>query len=189
MRINDNNVVQQLLKRNEKALFYIIDCYGGLIKKVIQKYLYNLESVQEECLDDVLLLIWDNIGSYDESRNSLKNWIAAIAKYKAIDYQRKYQRYLRQKDIDNEMVKSTFDLEAHVTRNMLSSTTEKMLGHLKKEDQRLFIKHYIEEKSIDELVNETGLERSVLYNRLSRGRKKLRMLFQGKSINRNKRGG
>ncbi|MEH7524946.1 RNA polymerase subunit sigma-70, partial [Bacillus sp. JJ1503] len=111
----------------------------------------------------------------------LKNWIAAIAKYKAIDYQRKYQRYLEQKDIDDEMVESPFDVEAHVTRNMLSSTTEKMLGYLKKEDQILFIKHYAEDKNIDELSNETGLERSVLYNRLSRGRKKLRSLFQGNS--------
>lgn len=183
MRINDSNVVQQLTKRNEKALYYIIDRYGGLIKKVIQKYLYNLESVQEECLDDVLLSIWDNIGSYDESRNSLKNWIAAIAKYRAIDYQRKYQRYLEQKDIDNEMVESPFDVEAHVTGNMLSRTTEKMLGHLKKEDQTLFIKHYAEEKSIDELADEMGMEKSVIYNRLSRGRKKLRMLFQGNSAN------
>ncbi len=181
MRINDSNVVQQLTKRNEKALYYIIDCYGGLIKKVIQKYLYNLESIQEECLDDVLLLIWDNIHSYDESRNSLKNWVAAIAKYKAIDYQRKYKRYLEQKDIHDEMVESPFDVEAHVTRNMLSSTTEKMLSYLKKEDRTLFIKHYAEEKNIEELENETGLERSVLYNRLSRGRKKLRSLFQGNS--------
>ena len=39
MRINDSNVVQQLTKRNEKALYYIIDRYGGLIKKVIQNVL------------------------------------------------------------------------------------------------------------------------------------------------------
>ncbi|GKU83041.1 sigma-70 family RNA polymerase sigma factor [Niallia sp. NCCP-28] len=183
MEINDRNVVQQLTKRNEKALYYIIDCYGGLIKKVIQKYLYQFESVQEECLDDVLLLVWGNIGSYDERRNSLKNWIAAIAKYKAIDYQRKYQKCLDQRDIDDRMVESPFNIEAHVTENLLSKTTERMLSHLKKEDQTLFIKHYGEEKSIDELANETGMEKSVIYNRLSRGRKKLRILFQHKAAN------
>jgi RNA polymerase sigma-70 factor, ECF subfamily len=179
MGINDSNVIQQLINRNEKALYYIINGYGGLIKKVIQKYLYNLEAVQEECLDDVLLLIWDNIGSYDESRNSFQNWIAAIAKYKAIDYQRKYQKILEQKDIDDEIVESLFDVEAHVTGNGLSKTTKKMLSHLKKEDQTLFIKHYAEEKSVDELADEMGVKKSLIYNRLSRGRKKLRMLFEG----------
>jgi len=35
-----------------------------------------------------LLAIWDNIDSFDEDKNSFKNWVAAISKYKSIDYQR-----------------------------------------------------------------------------------------------------
>jgi len=94
MKITEKNVVEQLIMKNEKALFFIVDQYGGIMKSIIKKYLGNLESIEEECLDDVLLLIWNNIMYYDDSKNSLKNWIGAITKHKAIDYQRQYKKFL-----------------------------------------------------------------------------------------------
>src|SRR4051812_15685120 len=99
MKITEENVVKQLKFKNEKALFYIVDHYGSTIKMIIQKYLGNLKMIQDECLDDVLLLIWKNIDSYDKTKNSLKNWIAAITKYKAIDYQRQYKKFLNQYEL------------------------------------------------------------------------------------------
>lgn len=177
MRINDENVVQQLLFKNEKALFYIIDQYGGLLKSIIQKYLYNLESVHEECLDDVLLSIWNHIDSFDKEKNTFKNWIAAVAKYKAIDYQRKHKKYLEQKNIENEVLISPINIENEVIDSQLSTASEKMLHHLKEEDKALFIKHYVDDKNVDELAEEMGVKKSVIYNRLSRGRNKLRNLF------------
>ena len=65
---------------------YVIDEYGGLIKAVIRKNMSCLKEYQEECMNDVLLSIWENIASYHPEKNSFKNWIAAIAKYKSIDY-------------------------------------------------------------------------------------------------------
>ena len=64
MKITEENVVEQLMMKNEKALFYIVDQYGGIIKSLIKKYLGNLETIQDECLDDVLLLIWNNVIYY-----------------------------------------------------------------------------------------------------------------------------
>ena len=179
MKINDENVVQQLKRRNEKALYYIIDQYGGLIKSIMQKYLSLFESVHEECLDDVLLSIWNHIDSFDEDKNTFKNWVAAITKYKAIDYQRKYKKYLEQRNIENVVVASPIYVENEVLANQLSATSENMLSHLKEKDQALFIKHYFDDKNVDELAEEMGVKKSVIYNRLSRGRNKLRLLFEG----------
>ena len=88
MKIGEHNYIQQLQQHNEKALLYVIDAYGGLLKSVIRKQLFRLPERQEECLDDVLLKIWQNISDFDESKNSFKNWAAAIARYRAIDYLR-----------------------------------------------------------------------------------------------------
>lgn len=49
MMITEENVVEQLFKKNEKALFYVVDQYGGTIKAVMKKYLGNLEIIQDEC--------------------------------------------------------------------------------------------------------------------------------------------
>lgn len=92
MKINEENYMDQLQKHNERALLYVIDKYGGLLKAVISKSLFRMQSYQEECMNDVLLAIWDHIDSFQPEKNSFKNWIAAIAKYKAIDYLRKYQK-------------------------------------------------------------------------------------------------
>lgn len=37
MVVNEDNFILHLRKRNEKALYYVIDNYGGLIKGVIKK--------------------------------------------------------------------------------------------------------------------------------------------------------
>ena len=43
----------------------------------------------DECVDDILLIVWYNINSYDENRGKFRNWLISVAKFKAIDYKRK----------------------------------------------------------------------------------------------------
>ena len=52
----------------KKALAYVIDEYGGLLMSVIRKHLFYLPEKQEECFDDVLLKIWQNIESFHEEK-------------------------------------------------------------------------------------------------------------------------
>lgn len=80
MKINNQNLIKQLHLKNEEALVYVIDEYGGLLKSVIGKNMACLKEQQEECFNDVLLAIWQNIDSFHPEKNSFKNWIAAIAK-------------------------------------------------------------------------------------------------------------
>ena len=40
------------------------------------------------------------------------------------------------------------------------------------------MKLYVEEKNIDDISSETGLKREVIYNRISRGKNKIRSLFR-----------
>ncbi|WP_286674445.1 sigma factor, partial [Clostridium sp. ZBS14] len=85
----EENFIFELKKKNEKALYYVIDNHGWIIKSVVKKHLYNLQSIQDECINDILLGIWNNIEKFDSSKGSFKNWIAGISKFKCIDYKRK----------------------------------------------------------------------------------------------------
>ncbi|HFJ9452661.1 RNA polymerase subunit sigma-70 [Bacillus anthracis] len=173
MKITEENVAHQLRNRNEKALYFIIDQYGGLIKSIIQKHLASFEDEQEECMDDVLLAIWNHIEKYDEEKNTLKNWIAAITKYKSIDYARKYAKTVNEKGLDQ-----IGEIAMHTTlENEISNDMEHILNHLKKNDKEIFMKHYVEEDSVEDIAEKMGMKTSFIYNRLSRGRKKLRALF------------
>jgi RNA polymerase sigma-70 factor (ECF subfamily) len=174
MGINEKNVVSQIKMKNENALDFILSQYGGLIKSIIGKHLYNMEQLNEECMDDVLLSVWNNIDKFHEEKNSLKNWLAAITKYKCIDYKRKYLKYTRHENID-EMEADLFS-EDRFMENEISLELQSLLKNLKKEDQELFIKHYIDEQDIGTIARETEVKSSVIYNRLSRGKKRLRIL-------------
>ncbi len=92
MQEHDQKLITLLHNQNEEAIALLIEQYGGLIKSIIRKQLTVEDQDFEECLDDTILAIWQNIGAYDPAKNTLKHWVAAVAKYKAIDYQRKQIR-------------------------------------------------------------------------------------------------
>lgn len=178
MKIGKHNYIRQLQLHNEKALLYVIDAYGGLLKSIIRKQLFSLPQRQEECLDDVLLKIWQNISDFDESKNSFKNWAAAIARYRAIDYLREYQRELATVDIEDTAIAREDQSLAAMIEQEISEEVEKMLDSLKPVDRELFIRLYVEEQSMEQVSRETGMKKEVIYNRLSRGKQRLRRQFR-----------
>jgi RNA polymerase sigma-70 factor (ECF subfamily) len=178
MKIHENNFISELRNKNEKALYFVIENYGWIIKSTVKKSLYNLIGHQEECINDILLSIWDNIDSFDEDKNSFKNWVAAISKYKSIDYQRKYLKNLKNENIDNTELVSPENLLEKVLEKDVQNNLEKLLAPLKPEDKKIFLMVYLEEKDFDEISEELRISKSILYNRLSRGKKKLKNTIQ-----------
>lgn len=169
MKITENNVVQQIQNRNEKAISYIINQYGGLLTAIIKRHLNDQQQDYEECLDDVLLSIWNNSHYYNPEKNSFKQWLAAIAKYKAIDYLRKQITIQNQQfsvsELDESMLKADQPLENGV---------DELLAQLSASERKVFEKYYLEGTPSREIAKEFNAKESWVYNKLSRGRKKLK---------------
>ncbi|MGL5751638.1 MAG: sigma-70 family RNA polymerase sigma factor [Paraclostridium sp.] len=180
MKITEENFASRLKAKDEKALEYVIDNYGWVIKTVVRKHLSTLVDYQEECINDIILAIWQNIDRFDENKSTFKNWVAAISKYKAIDYSRKYLKHLENQNIDDLEIRDKNDLHEEVIKEELSEELEEMLSHLKPKDRELFIKLYVKEQEIDEVALDMGVSRDNLYNRVSRGKKKLKDVFKRK---------
>lgn len=176
MKIDDNNFIHQLCLKNEDALLYVIDEYGGLIKAVIRKNMSCLSGKQEECFNDVLLSIWEHIDSFQPDNNSFKNWAAAIAKYQSIDYMRKH-KYETDRFVYDEM--GNYELQnedrAEVLDNEISARTEELLSVLKPRDRDILIRLYAKEETVEQVSRDLNMDKSVIYNRVSRAKKKLRM--------------
>lgn len=177
MKISEGNFINQLKMRNEEALDYLLDQYGWIIKSTVNKHLYNLQSVQDECINDILMAVWQNIQSFDEARSSFKNWLAGVAKYKCIDYKRKYLLKLSYENIDDMDISIEDTTLNEIVDKEISEDLESVLNCLKKEDRDLFLKLYVQEKDMNDICFETGMKRDVIYNRLSRGKRKLRNFF------------
>lgn len=177
MKIGKHNYIQQLQLHNEKALMYVIDEYGGLLMSVIRKKLYRLPDRQEECFDDVLMKIWQNISAFDETQNTFKSWAAAIARYQAVDYLRQYQRELTTVSLEDTAAVQEDCMLLQIVDREISEEIEAMLSALKPSDRELFLELYVKEKPLEQISEETGIKKEVIYNRLSRGRHKIRRNF------------
>ena len=177
MRITEKNFIAQLKMKNEKAIDYILKEYGWIIKSTTNKHLYNLKHVQDECINDILMAVWSNIDSFDENRSEFKNWIAGVSKYKCLDYKRKYLKDLLYENIDDLNISIGDNTYQEVVKKELDENLQEILSCLKNEDKELFLKLYVEEKDMVEVSKETGMKREVIYNRISRGKRKIKNLF------------
>jgi RNA polymerase sigma-70 factor, ECF subfamily len=177
MRINDQNFIKHLKMRNEKALDFVIDSYGGLIKSIVRKHLYRFENQYDECINDILFTIWQNIDAYDESKGSFSNWLAAISKYKCIDYKRKNLKIIRTSKVEDFYFKNDENAD-QIIENELHEDIENLISKLSQFDKEIFMKYYFEDKDIAEISNDMSIKPSAIYNRLSRGRNKLRNIFK-----------
>jgi len=169
MEVNESNVVQAIVDRDERAIAFIVSHYGGLLSAIIKRYVMFSRQDYEECLDDVLLAIWNNIAAYDESRNTFKQWIAAIAKYRGIDYHRKLMGE-RRRFAASEW---SDQLEAR-SRQVAAVDMEELLACLSLEERKLFRRYYLEGVPSREMAEQMKVRESWIHNKLSRGRKKLR---------------
>ena len=173
MKISDENVVQQIQLKNEEALNYLVIKFGGLLNGIIRKYINSHNQDIEECFADVLVSIWFNIDSFDASKNEFKQWIAAIAKYRAIDYLRKLDQ-IKQHTTTTEITDRL--LNQPVSSNH-SEDISILLNKLNDTERALFNKYYLEGISTDELANDLQVKPSWIHNKLSRGRKKLKNIL------------
>lgn len=140
MKSNDKNFIQRLKRQKEDALEYIVDTYLPLIKGVTYKVLSPLENegVIEECMNDILLSIWNNSNKFHGDSTDFRKWICAIAKFKSIDYYRKNSK--RVEFTTNEMELSS-EKSAEEELIMLEDKTEliQLIHLLEPVDRDIFI--------------------------------------------------
>ncbi|MBY0074686.1 MULTISPECIES: sigma-70 family RNA polymerase sigma factor [Priestia] len=170
--MEDDWIVASIMRKKEKGLELLIDQYGGLITAIVRKHLGTLKSYEEECINDVLLAVWHHIHRFDSEKNTFKNWVAAVAKYKAIDYQRKYIK------TQHEALGEAEFGETSGVHNVQTNDVEELLGHLSEGDRELFKAYYLQEIELKQIAKKQETTISNLYNRLSRGRKKLKAIFK-----------
>ena len=161
--------MQQIQLKNEEALTYLVKTHGSLLNGIIRKYLFHQNQDIEECFADVLVSIWYHIDSFNPNKNEFKQWIAAIAKYKAIDYLRKLES--SKKHASNREVNDRLAVQSSITpHNELTD----LLNQLTVTEQMIFHKYYVEGVPTEEIASELQVKSSSIHNRLSRGRKKLK---------------
>lgn len=168
--MQDTLIIKYIKNRKQKGIEMLIDRYSGLLASVVRKNLGKLKNYEEECINDVFIAIWENIESYEKDKNSFKNWICVIAKYKAINYKKKYLFNTSTLDIKDDI----YYIDKNLLRLEIEDGIEEIFNHLAERDKEIFTKYYLEGIEAPVIAKENNLSISSLYTRLSRGRKKIR---------------
>ena len=85
MDINDAELARRIVRGDEEAFEELIRRYGGLIKAIVRYHLKDMPYLREDCVNDILFTVWRNINRFDAGKNALKNWLGAVAKYRALN--------------------------------------------------------------------------------------------------------
>lgn len=179
MKINEDNYIARLRLRDERALEYVCDQYGGLIRAIVARKLFCLKNMEEDCINDVLYAVWEHIDAYNPEKNTFKNWLAAVTQYKCIDYLRKYGKDCGHQPLDETLEGRGDEPLEQLAAKELSEQMEQMLACLNEKDRSLFMKLYVEEWDAEQAGRELGMKKEAVYNRVSRAKSKIKRLFPG----------
>ncbi len=176
MNINENNFIEQIKRKNVKALEFVVENYSNLVFKVVRTVLNSSFHAQhtEECVNDVFWAAWNNIESFDCEKGNFKYWITAIAKYKAIDYKRKLFKQSTDECIDDYSLQDELNVENTLISKENREELLTAINGMKSEDKEIFIRRYFLYEGIENIAKTFGVERNLVDKRLSRGRKFLK---------------
>ena len=174
VEINERNFVRQLKKRNEQALYYVIDHYGWVLKTVVKRQMGTLPHLWDDCMNDTLLAVWDHIDSFDPKRSEFQNWLAGVCRFKALTYVRKYIDASKEELVEQMPDWEDEAAQREFLRREYEEEAGRILSYLKEEDAEIFRLVYLEELTMDEVARRMNMSKTVIYGRISRGKKHLR---------------
>ena len=194
----DDALYKGLVERDSHALEALMRRYSREMSYFIRVVLDGVGTSQdaEECASDLFIVVWQEIGSFDPARGSLRTWLTMRAKYIALDRRRQVQR--RQTSVTSlDSVNSSggatsehrlLDLPlAQLTENSMEGLLEqrerreelaRALDALPSLDRYLVYMRYLCLATTEEISAKTGLSRHAIDTRLWRARKALRVILE-----------
>ncbi|MER1956746.1 MAG: sigma-70 family RNA polymerase sigma factor [Solibacillus sp.] len=160
----DEKIISLIKSKQEKGIKLLLEQYGGLMKAIALKYLAGRPQELEETMADMTIAIWYHIDDFDPDKNTFKNWVAAIAKFKAIDALRKIERAVPTAELQDSIPQQERD----------EIDWQTALANLPFEERQLFESYYFKGQSTNEIATQLHVKPSWVHNKLSRTRKKLK---------------
>lgn len=167
--MKEKKLITSLKNKDEKALADLIENYSGILKSVIKRVLQSFPDLWDDCLNETLMAVWQNIDSYDCNRSSFKNWCASVARYKAIDTLRREVRHNNREEIRDE--------NGYTGNEFDQVLLKEIFKYLSPEDRKLFEAIFIEGYTYDEMAQKLGVSKDALYSRVKRSRRKIEKEF------------
>jgi len=170
--------------QNKESFIQLFEHFAPRIKSFLIKGGAN-ESNADELAQETMLNVWNKAGSYEPQKAAASTWIFTVARNKRIDALRKKKSY----DLD---IDDMFFLEDENSPNPVKSLSHKeemdnlydAIQELPEEQAQLIKKSFYEDKTHNEIADETGIPLGTVKSRIRlalerlRGDSKVKQLWQ-----------
>ena len=176
--MEDNDIVELFLARNEDAISKAAEKYGSRIRQIAYGILNDYESA-EECENDTYHKAWDSIPP-NEPRKHLFAYLGRIVRNIALNRLKADTRKKRSAncvELTKEMMESIpsgVNLEADVLYEELQQHIESYLDTCSEIQQKIFVRRYWYWDSVSQISRYYGLSQGNVKTMLSRMRKELK---------------
>lgn len=169
---NEAKLLRRLKDGESAALGRIMEAYtpyvAAIVRNIIDPPLH--EEDVEEVVADVFLALWRNADDVGDGK--LCPWLAAVTRNRAKDKLRALHLTLPLEDDAVELAVEGPETEA--VRQEAILVTKEAVDALGEPDRSIFRRYYYLYQKTDEIAADMGLKPSVVRNRLSRGREKIK---------------
>ncbi len=183
--MEDNQIVELYLARNEQAISESDKKYGTYCK-YIAKNVLTLEEDAEECVNDTFLTAWNRIPPViPECLKAFLGRISrdiAITKYRANHAQKRYAGVELMLSELEECLPAEKTVESELDMKELSRVINEWLSGLSETDRVLFVKRYFHGVSVKRLAFECGTNQNNMAQKFFSLRKSLKNTLDKEDI-------
>jgi RNA polymerase sigma-70 factor (ECF subfamily) len=172
----DLQLIQSVLRGEQAAFQHLVERYQDYVFTITFKVLRKHE-VAEEVAQDVFIKVYRMLGSF-EQRSRFSTWLYTIAYRAALDEARKKKRHTTSIEAEDNYLQiedtDTAAPDQDLLQGDLATQLKQAMDRLKPLDANLISLFYLQERSIPEIAEITGLSVSNIKTKLHRLREQLR---------------
>ena len=169
----DKYYIERVLGGDVNAFSYLVDEYKGMVYTIALRMLKNPEDA-EEMAQDTFVKAFNSLKNF-KFESKFSTWLYRITYNGAISKLRKKQ--IEVYDVedavlpDSEVI-STYSAINELTRNEQKKYINEAIENLKEDDALIITLYYLQENTIEEICEITGLTLSNIKVKLHRARKR-----------------
>ena len=171
---DDASLLARVQSGDEQAMASLYDRYSRVVYSVALRVLRD-PAAAEDVLQEVLMQIWRNPGSFTAARGSLGGWLSIVARNRSIDTLRRKRPSV---DVDDVPLASSFNLADEAERNSLMERARTVIVQLPRDQRKTLEMAFFDGLTHSEIAEITGDPLGTVKTRIRSALLTLRKAFQ-----------
>jgi RNA polymerase sigma-70 factor, ECF subfamily len=166
---SENEIVARVQAGHAEDFEYLVRRYQGPIFRIVANLVDN--SMVEDLVQDIFLIVFEKIQSFDSRRGSFRTWIYRIARNRALNARKKKREQLLQEEF---VIPDKRNPSKDLLVKEAFACMDRVLNELKFQDRVIFVLAELEGLSYAEIAHIEKLALGTVKSRLARIKAKLR---------------